>query len=285
MATNAKTKVSSTDSFAKNSKANDDSFNLSSSNAVHVLDVMANDSGGNSQTLWSIDGSVSNASEPDADLLLPDAVGLTNLSEKGAHIWITEEGKVAYELTPDLASTLKALPQGENLVDTFSYAMRQGKGNNPLSWATATIKFAGVNDVPELTGTPTVLGNGTINQPYNILTTDLLAGFTDPDGDSLSVSNLTATHGSLASTSDGWLVTPDPDYSGLVELNYEVSDNQGGTLSTKLNFTLVAPSDTTAPTFLYSNPIDDEISFRNMPLNYFQFNLGVTQTGIEESGR
>lgn len=86
MATNAKTKVSSTDSFAKNSKANDDSFNLPSSNAAHVLDVMANDSGGNSQTLWSIDGSVSNASEPDADLLLPDAVGLTNLSEKGAHI-------------------------------------------------------------------------------------------------------------------------------------------------------------------------------------------------------
>ena len=165
MATNTKRKVSSTDSFAKNSKANDDSFNLSSSNAVHVLDVMANDSGGNSQTLWSIDGSVSNASGPDADLLLPDAVGLTNLSEKGAHIWITEEGKVAYELTPDLAFALKALSQGENLVDTFSYAMRQGKGNNPLSWATATIKFAGVNDVPELTGTPTVLGNGTINQP------------------------------------------------------------------------------------------------------------------------
>ena len=95
------------------------------------------------------------------------------------------------------------------------------------------------------------------------MTTDLLAGFTDPDGDTLSVSNLTTTHGSLASTSDGWLFTPDPDYSGLVELNYEVSDNQGGTLSTKLNFTLVAPSDTTAPTFISSSPIDDQISFRN----------------------
>lgn len=263
MATNTKTKVSSTDGFAKNSKANDDSFNLSSSNAAHVLDVMANDSGGNSQTLWSIDGDASSASEPDADLLLPDAVGVTNLSEKGAHIWITEVGKVAYELTPDLASALKALPQGEDLIDTFSYAMRQGKGNNPLSWATTTVKFAGVNDAPELTGTPTVLGDGTINQPYNILTTDLLAGFTDPDGDTLSITNLTATHGSLVTTSDGWLFTPDPDYSGLVELNYEVSDNQDGTLSTKLNFALVAPSDTIAPTFISSNPIDDEISFRN----------------------
>ena len=192
---------------------------------------------------------------------------------------------MAYELTPDLAFALKALPQGENLVDTFSYAMRQGKGNSPLSWATATVKFAGVNDAPELTGAYAVLGDGTINQPYNILTTDLLAGFTDPDGDTLSVSNLTATHGSLASTSDGWLFTPDPDYSGLVELNYEVSDNQGGTLSTKLNFTLVAPSDTTAPTFISSSPIDDEISFRNMPLNHSQFNLGVTQTCIEKSGR
>ncbi len=263
MTTNTKAKVSSTDSFAKNSKANDDSFNLSSSNAAHVLDVMANDSGGNSQTLWSIDGGVSNVSEPDADLLLSDTVGAINFSEKGANIWITEEGKVAYELTPDLASTLKALPQGENLVDTFSYAMRQGKGNNPLSWATATVTFAGVNDAPELTGTPTVLGDGTINQPYNILTTDLLAGFTDPDSDTLSASNLTATHGFLTKTGEGWLFTPDPDYSGLVELNYEVIDNQGGTLSTKLNFNLVAPSDTIAPTFVFSNPIDDEVSFRN----------------------
>ncbi|MBK7353643.1 MAG: hypothetical protein IPJ05_08855 [Nitrosomonas sp.] len=93
MTTNTKAKVSSTDSFAKNSKANDDSFNLSSSNAAHVLDVMANDSGGNSQTLWSIDGGVSNVSEPDADLLLSDTVGAINFSEKGANIWITEEGK------------------------------------------------------------------------------------------------------------------------------------------------------------------------------------------------
>lgn len=263
MATNTKAKVSSTDSFAKNSKANDDSFNLSSSNTAYVLDVMANDSGGNSQTLWSIDGSVSNASEPDVDLLLSDTIGAINFSEKGANIWITEEGKVAYELTPDLASALKALPQGENLVDTFNYAMRQGKGNNPLSWATATVKFAGVNDAPELTGTPTVLGDGTINQPYSILASDLLSGFTDADSDILSVSNLTATHGILTTTPDGWLFNPDSDYSGPVELNYEVIDNQGGSLSTKQNFTVVAPSDNTAPSFLYSSPTDDQTAFGN----------------------
>ena len=264
MATNPKTKVSSADSFAKNSKANDDNFDLSSSNAIHVLDVMVNDSGGRSKTLWSIDGSASNsANEPDKDLLLSDAVGVINLSEKGANIWITGEGKIAYELPPDLASALKALAQGEDLVDTFSYAMRPGKGNSPLSWATATVKFAGVNDAPELTGVFAVLGDGTINRPYNILTTDLLAGFSDPDGDTLSVSNLTATHGFLTKTDEGWLFTPDPDYSGPVELNYEIIDNQGGALSTKLNFNLVAPSDTTAPTFISSNPIDDQISFRN----------------------
>ncbi|HMU65353.1 MAG: cadherin-like domain-containing protein [Nitrosomonas sp.] len=231
MATNTKTNVLSTASFTKNSKANNDSFeNLSSNNTTYVLDVLANDSGGQSQTLWSIDDNVSDSGKPSTDLLSPDEIGTINLSEKGANIWITEEGKVAYELTPNLASALKALPQGENLVDTFSYAMRQGKGNNPLSWATATVTFAGINDAPELTGAPTILIDGIVNQLYSILASDLLSGFTDPDSDTLSVSNLTATHGFLTKTDEGWLFTPDPDYSGPVELNYEVIDNQGGTL-------------------------------------------------------
>ncbi|HNH68560.1 MAG TPA: Ig-like domain-containing protein [Nitrosomonas sp.] len=282
MATNTKTNVLSTASFTKNSKANNDSFeNLSSNNTTYVLDVLANDSGGQSQTLWSIDDSASSSAPPSPDLLSPDEIGAINLSEKGANIWITEEGKVAYELTPDLASALKALPQGENLVDTFSYAMRQGKGNNPLSWATATVTFAGVNDAPELTGAPTILSDGIVNQPYSILATDLLSGYTDADGDPLSISNLTATHGLLTTIPDGWLFTPDSDYSGPVELNYDVIDNQGGSLPAQQNFTVITPGDNTAPSFLSSRPTDDQTTFGNDENIFLYFDEAIKAgTGV-----
>lgn len=211
----------------------------------------------------------------------PDEIGAINLSEKGANIWITEEGKVAYELTPDLASALKALPQGENLVDTFSYAMRQGKGNNPLSWATATVTFAGVNDAPELTAAPTILSDGIVNQPYSILATDLLSGYTDADGDPLSISNLTATHGLLTTIPDGWLFTPDSDYSGPVELNYEVIDNQGGSLPAQQNFTVITPGDNTAPSFLSSSPTDDQTAFGNDENIFLYFDEAIKAgTGV-----
>ncbi len=39
------------------------------------------------------------------------------------------------------------------------------------------------------------------------------------------------------------------------------------------------------PFDLFSNQGLVDWSFVIMPLNYFQFNLGVTQTGIEKSGR
>jgi plastocyanin len=63
--------------------------------------------------------------------------------------------------------------------------------------ATATINITPVNDAPTLTGTKAIPSAGTEDTVYTISQTELLAGFTDIEGDKLSVSNLTASNGTL----------------------------------------------------------------------------------------
>lgn len=251
------------DKFAKNSKARDDMFDmLADEESVFIFDVMANDVMGKSKTLWSIDDSEGDEDSGPADLLSRDEIAAVNFSEKGAEIWITEEGKVAYALTPDLQAELEALADGEYLIDTFTYAMRQGQGHSPLNWATATVTFSGVNDPPELTSTPAVLIDGTENAPYTILASDLLAGYTDVDGDTLSISDLTATHGTLTETTDGWIFIPEENFVGTVDLSYKVIDGQGGSINATQSFLLAPVLDVTAPLLVNSEPPDDSTEFQ-----------------------
>lgn len=62
---------------------------------------------------------------------------------------------------------------------------------------------------------------------------DLLAGFSDADGDMLLVTNLNADQGgSLTGNGDGtWTFTPEAGFSGPVELSYLVEDGNGGAVS------------------------------------------------------
>lgn len=62
---------------------------------------------------------------------------------------------------------------------------------------------------------------------------DLVAGFSDPDGDALSALNLVNDQGGvLTANGDGtWTFTPDTGFAGPVELTYTVSDGLGGMVS------------------------------------------------------
>ena len=53
---------------------------------------------------------------------------------------------------------------------------------------------------------------------------DLLRNAYDPDGDVLSVENLTISHGTLVRADDGWLFQGGPRLEGEVTITYEVSD-------------------------------------------------------------
>jgi hypothetical protein len=75
--------------------------------------------------------------------------------------------------------------------------------------------------------------------PYIISATDLLQGFSDVDGDSLSVADLTASNGSLPANADGtYTFTPDANYNGSVSLTYNVVDGNGGTVAASQSFSI-----------------------------------------------
>jgi methionine-rich copper-binding protein CopC len=249
--------IQKADSFEQNSKAQNDSFtDLSNNRDSFILDVLANDQGGLLKVLWSLDEG-SNAGNEPSDLLTRDNYDAINYSELGAQISITKFGTVSYVITPELQSKLRDLSADESLTDTFIYAMKIGQGNSPLSWAKATVTLNGLNHVPELTGTTAILPNGTENTDYEILTSDLLKGFTDADKDEIAIKNLTVSHGSLTETANGWIFTPENNFFGDVELSYDIVDGHGGSLDATLKFTLEpAFVDTDPPTLLSAEPTD-----------------------------
>ncbi|OKH44649.1 tandem-95 repeat protein [Phormidium tenue] len=104
-----------------------------------------------------------------------------------------------------------------------------------------------VNDAP--TGTATAsLANGIEDTPYSLSAADLLAGFSDGDGDPLAIADLSATNGSLLDQGDGtYTFTPNTDFNGLVALTYTVIDGNGGSVAASQSFTLIDTPDIAPP--------------------------------------
>ncbi|MBB2887615.1 VCBS repeat-containing protein [Pseudomonas umsongensis] len=166
MATTTTTSGGTVTSFSNTPQAQDDIFTtgvIGTSSAsitedllgVVYLDVMSNDLGGNAKTLWSLDDgtSLSTATKvyAPADLLVQDTSRIeatsSDSSLNGAKIWITSDGKVGYDaatLSTAFKTQLQSLAAGASLTDSFTYAIRLGNGT--LSWATAQVQFAGMND-------------------------------------------------------------------------------------------------------------------------------------------
>ncbi|MCP6692118.1 beta strand repeat-containing protein, partial [Pseudomonas donghuensis] len=161
---------------------------------VIYLDVMSNDLGGNAKTLWSLDDatSLSTATKiyAPADLLIQDTGRIeatsTDTSFNGAKIWISSDGKVGYDaatLSTAFKAQLQSLAAGGTLTDSFTYAIRLGNGT--LSWATAQVQFAGVNDAVTISigaqsGTVTEEGATTLSPTDSLNTTGTIA-FNDVD--------------------------------------------------------------------------------------------------------
>ncbi|WBY02421.1 VCBS domain-containing protein [Ramlibacter tataouinensis] len=176
-------------SFGNTPQASDDLFLSSAtgldedSSGVVWLSVMLNDSGGAAKTLYALDdGSSGGTALRPTDLLVQDTARTealsTDTSRGGARIWITNDGRVGYDagtLNAEFQQQLQALNPGEFLYDSFTYAIRLGNGT--LSWATATIQYAGLNDAPAVTGA--VVGNTV--EDGEALTLDALANASDVD--------------------------------------------------------------------------------------------------------
>ncbi|SJM95907.1 conserved hypothetical protein [Crenothrix polyspora] len=115
-------------------------------------------------------------------------------------------------------------------------------GNGGSISATQSFSLAAVNDTPVGSASAT-LAAGTEDTDYTILANTLLQGFSDADGDALTVANLTVSNGTLAAISGGWIFTPNANYNGSVALTYNVIDDNGGSIAATQSFNLTPVND------------------------------------------
>lgn len=81
------------------------------------------------------------------------------------------------------------------------------------------------NRAPRSTG-PVILADVGLCSVLAIGLSDLLRNAVDPDGDSLSITSIAASHGSVVQTGDGWTYRPDWQSLGPVTLTYSISDGE-----------------------------------------------------------
>ncbi len=124
----------------------------------------------------------------------------------------------------------------------LSYAVIDGNGGSVA--AQNSFLLTAVNDVPILSGHYVVLADGTEDVAYTIKATDLLQGYSDVDGDVLSISDLTTSVGSLADNGDStWMLTTPDSFNGSIDLSYFVIDGNGGSIAATKKVSLTAVND------------------------------------------
>lgn len=129
---------------------------------------------------------------------------------------------------------------------TVRYNVIDGSGG--ITAATQSFMVQPVNDNPALTGAQAVLSAGIEDTPYVVRAADLLTGFSDVDGDALSISYLNTNSGDVIDNGNGtFTVMPFSDHYGEVSLSYGVVDGNGGVVNGLQSFSLEAAND--SPSF------------------------------------
>ncbi|MEM7256310.1 MAG: Ig-like domain-containing protein [Pseudomonadota bacterium] len=106
--------------------------------------------------------------------------------------------------------------------DTFEYQIDDGNGGTASAVVTVTVQAA---NQP-----PVAVADRVATEQNEPVTIAPLANDTDPEGDTITVSNLTnPANGSATVDNDEVLYTPDADFTGTDNFAYEISDGNGGT--------------------------------------------------------
>ncbi|MEI7796618.1 MAG: cadherin-like domain-containing protein, partial [Methylococcaceae bacterium] len=103
------------------------------------------------------------------------------------------------------------------------------------------------NQIPTGSATATLV-NGKQNTVYTLNGSDLLKGFSDADGDTLKIVSLSADNGEVVFDGEKGTFTPATDFNGVVNVDYLISDNLGGELSTTQKFSVIGAIVNHAPT-------------------------------------
>jgi|CXWL01.1.fsa_nt_gi hypothetical protein len=167
-----------------------------------------------------------------------DPLAVINLT--AVHGTVADNGDSTFTITPSA---------DYNGLITLNYDVTNSNNGASIP-AVQSFNLAAVNDAPVGLATA-ILTEGAEDIPYTVSATNLLEGFSDIDtGDILSVSGLSADHGSIFDNGDDtFTITPSPNYNGLVTLTYQVSDGAGGTVDNIIRtFNLAAVNDAPAGT-------------------------------------
>ncbi|GEM81341.1 VCBS domain-containing protein [Vibrio superstes] len=155
---------------------------------------------------------------------------------------IDQHGHWHYQLDNSTGSEADKLAAGEHRSESFWVTATDSAGASVPQ--KIVIDVQGSNDKPVVSAW-TQLPAGKEDQPVTIKASDLLTHTSDVDTtDTLHVSNLQATHGSLTDNKDGtYTFTPDKDFNGEIRLTYDVVDGHGGSVITQAKFDLTATPD------------------------------------------
>jgi len=190
----------------------DDTFTVSINSTNNLLDVLANDS------------------DPDGDTLT-----ITSLTEP-AHGQVTLEAGNSVLYTPDPAYSG---------TDTFYYTVVDGWTG--VRSARVTVHVSRPNSPPVLVDDTFTVS---INSTNNLL--DVLANDSDPDGDTLTITSLTeAAHGQVFLEVNNRLrYTPDLRFSGVDTFYYTVDDGWTGVSTASVTVNVVMPHSVYLPLIL-----------------------------------
>jgi len=125
------------------------------------------------------------------------------------------------------------------------------------------------NFITELNKPPIGAPTGTINAAEDTATTittaDLLAGFSDAEGQTLTVDNISADQGTLSDNGDGtFTFTPDANFNGTVALTYDVTDGFNTLADQTLRFGVTPVND--APVGITDSYSTDEDTVLSVPV-------------------
>ncbi|MDB5525363.1 MAG: hypothetical protein JWM58_3126, partial [Rhizobium sp.] len=161
-----------------------------------------------------------------------DTLSVANLTSSNGTV--TDNGDGTYTIMP---------AANFNGAVTLSYNVTDGV--NSTATATRSFNLAAANDAP--TGAATaVLAAGAEDATYTVNASDLLQGFSDVDGDTLSVTGLTSSNGTVTDNGDGtYTIMPASNFNGAVTLNYSVTDGTASVAATN-SFNVAAANDAPA---------------------------------------
>ncbi len=166
---------------------------------------------------------------------------------------LNQDGSWSFDPT-DAAYQHLAVGRTEQV--TIPITVTDGKDSDTRN---LVITVTGTNDRPTVSG-PVTLPGGKEDKPVQITVAQLLEHATDIDtGDQLSVTGLSASHGTLSGdATHGFTFTPDSNYNGPVKLTYTVTDGHGGTVAQSATLTLGATPDAAVITGVDSGHVKED---------------------------